>query len=183
MHTSSNHLYTNCTKQSKPITVRQVALDAVLHPSRSPTPEPTLPTHAEEQRALRDETIKAFHTAVGGDDDSDDDLLVLREKTKDELEAEEEEYKAYLEKHVGEDLRDLVSINGDVEEEEAGSQGDDEEENEKAKGKKKDKKSKSEKEKKKASKGEDRKKNKKSKAEEDQEFLMKCVPFPILLSL
>ncbi|KAJ2918313.1 hypothetical protein MD484_g2130, partial [Candolleomyces efflorescens] len=158
--------------KSKPVTVRQVALDAVLNPSRTPTPEPTLPTHVEEQRALRDETIKAFHTAVAGDDDSDDDLLVLREKTKDELEAEEEEYKAYLEKHVGEDLLDLVSLNGDAEEEEPGSQGDDEDE--KAKGKKKDKKSKKDKEKKKASKGEDKKK-KKSKAEEDQEFLMNYI--------
>lgn len=52
-------------------------------------------THQEEQ----DELKEAFKVAAGTvDDDSDDgdDLLIKREKTAEELEAEEEEYKEYL---------------------------------------------------------------------------------------
>ncbi|KAG0708658.1 KRI1-like family C-terminal-domain-containing protein [Suillus ampliporus] len=76
--------------------------------SRSPTPEPYIPTHTEEQRQLRDETRAAFHTAV--DESDDDGLLVPREKTKDELEHEEEEYREYLKHAVGEDLAGLVVV-------------------------------------------------------------------------
>ncbi|KAJ3562427.1 hypothetical protein NP233_g9583 [Leucocoprinus birnbaumii] len=39
----------------------------------------------------------------------DDDLLVLREKTKDEQEREEEEYRAYLEREVG-DLKGIIGV-------------------------------------------------------------------------
>jgi protein KRI1 len=45
-----------------------------------------------------------------GDDDYDDDLLVPREKTKDEMEREEEEYREFLQTEVGEDLADLVTV-------------------------------------------------------------------------
>lgn len=39
---------------------------------------------------------------------SDDDLLIPRLRTRDEVELEEEEYMAFLEREVGEDLRNLV---------------------------------------------------------------------------
>ncbi|KAJ8076653.1 Kinetochore protein Spc24 [Marasmius tenuissimus] len=95
--------------KSKPVTIRQVALEAALDAgSRSPSPEPRPFTHAEEQQLLRDETIAAFH----GDDGEDegDDFLVPREKTKDEQEQEEEEYRTFLERNVGTDLKDLVTV-------------------------------------------------------------------------
>ena len=76
--------------------------------SRSPSPRPL--THEEEQRALRDETIAAFHHSVDNQNDDADDLLVLREKTKDELEQEEEEYRTFLEREVGTNLADLVTV-------------------------------------------------------------------------
>src|ERR1700731_611025 len=101
--------------KSKPVTIRQVALESALHPdSRSASPEPE--THAEEQRALQDETIAAFHTALRGDDgngvedDDDDTLLVPREKTKDEMEKEEEEYREFLQREVGGDLETLITV-------------------------------------------------------------------------
>ena len=113
-------------------------------------------THAQEQEALRDETIAAFHTAVdGAESDEEDDLLVPREKTKDELEREEEEYQEFLKREVGTDLRELITI-------EEGSSSLLLEEPEVEKKGKREKKSKKSKE-----------KSKKSKAEEDQEFLMK----------
>ena len=141
--------------------MRQVALENALdRGSRTPSPEPV--THVEEQRALRDETIAAFHTAVDSADD-EDDLLIPREKTKDELEREEEEYRTFLEREVGEDLSHLVSV-----ESAAGTSAAvkaDAEEEESPKKKKK--------ENKKAEKVQD--KGRKSKEEEDHEFLMKCV--------
>jgi protein KRI1 len=94
--------------ESKPVTLRQVALESALNPeSRSPSPEP-LP-HDEEQRALREETIAAFHHAVN-DQDNDDGLFVPRDRTKDEQQWEEEEYKAFLEREVGGDLQTLITV-------------------------------------------------------------------------
>jgi hypothetical protein len=75
--------------------------------SRSPSPEPL--THVQEQATLRKETISAFHTATTGNNDDEDDLLVPREKTKDEQDREEEEYRAFLEHEVG-DLKDIIAI-------------------------------------------------------------------------
>lgn len=94
--------------------------------SNSRSPSPSLPTHAEEQRALRSETISAFHAAVDAPSEEDEDdlaggLLTLREKTKDELERQEEEYRAYLEREVGADIRSLVRIEGDEETSGSGS--------------------------------------------------------------
>ncbi|TEB38070.1 hypothetical protein FA13DRAFT_1785905 [Coprinellus micaceus] len=147
--------------KSKPVTIRQQNLDAVLHGSRSPSPEPAAPTHVQEQEALRSETIKAFETAVG---DDNDDFLVPREKTRDEVELEEEEYKTFLEKHVGDDLKDIIQIEPRTAEEEEGSQADEEEDGEKRKDtKKKDKKKK------------DKGKARKNKEEEDQEFLLNYI--------
>ncbi|KAI6168731.1 KRI1-like family C-terminal-domain-containing protein [Pisolithus thermaeus] len=103
--------------QSKPLTIRQAALAAVLEddgaPSRSPSPQPF--THVEEQSILQSETRAAFHSALDScalDDDDEDDFLVPRSRTQDEIEKEEEEYKAFLEREVGEELRELIT--GDV---------------------------------------------------------------------
>ncbi|PBK96588.1 hypothetical protein ARMGADRAFT_923986 [Armillaria gallica] len=94
------------TKQSKPVTLRQVVLESTLNPtSRSPSPELT---HVEAQHELRKETIAAFHE--GDADRDDDDLLVPREKTKDEQEEEEEEYRDFLQREVGGDLNELVTL-------------------------------------------------------------------------
>jgi protein KRI1 len=99
--------------QSRPITMRQVALKSALNAtSRSPSPQP-LP-HVEEQHALRSETIAVFHNAVMDDDDDDDDLLIPREKTTDEMGKEEEEYREFLAREVGEDLEGLITIEEDV---------------------------------------------------------------------
>ncbi|EPQ55289.1 Krr1-domain-containing protein [Gloeophyllum trabeum ATCC 11539] len=131
--------------KSKPLTIRQQALDAVLNPSRSPSrsPSPEV-THVEEQKALRDETVSAFHHAIKDDDDSD--ILVPREKTQDELEREEEEYREFLQREVG-DIRELVMI----------EPAEEEVRNEKEQEKKMSK------------------KGKKSKENEDQEFLMNYI--------
>lgn len=91
--------------------LRQVNLESNLNPDYSHSPSPKPLTHIEEQRALRDETIAAFHPSVGNDGaDDTDDLLVLREKTRDEVEKEEEEYRAFLETQVGTNLEDLVTV-------------------------------------------------------------------------
>lgn len=97
--------------QSKPLTLQQQKVQSLLSP-RSPSPTPQRPTHVEEQRALRDETINAFHLAVSGDGDGDGDLLTLREKSKDELEHQEE-YRAFLEREVG-DVESLVRITNNL---------------------------------------------------------------------
>lgn len=150
--------------------MRQHALASVLNPSsRSPSPEPL--THVAEQAALRKETISAFHDAVTepkhSDAEDDDDFLVPREKTKDEIEREEEEYRQFLEREVGEDLKEIVTLEtgalgGDA-------TGDDEVKEEGQEKKKKKKKKKEAKE-------------KKSKEEEDQEFLLKCVSIYLCVS-
>ncbi|KAF9442814.1 hypothetical protein P691DRAFT_779207 [Macrolepiota fuliginosa MF-IS2] len=149
----------------KPVTLRQAALEAQLNSSRSPSPEPL--THVQEQQELQKETISAFHAATGGGVvDDDDDLLVPREKTKDEQEQEEEEYRAYLEREVG-DLRDIIGDN-DVKVKAKDEPVDhDSEEGGKKKRKKKKKSGKEED-------GVTTLKNQKSK-EEDQEFLMNYI--------
>lgn len=157
-------------RQSKPVTLRQEKLAAELaFASRTPSLDPEAPkplTHVQEQRKLRDETVAAFHIAVSGDA-SEDDLLVPREKSKDELQREEEEYQEFLRREVGEDLHQLIEVDQDVIgiHENAPGEGD-------SGGKKKKKKDKG-KEKEKA-KG--RSKTKEDKEKEDQEFLMKLVP-------
>lgn len=88
--------------------MRQAHMQSALEDtSRSPSPEPI--THAEEQRALRSETIAAFQTAVD-EDDEEDGLLVPREKTLDEREREEEEYRDFLQREVGVDLKDIITV-------------------------------------------------------------------------
>lgn len=132
--------------------MRQVALESALNQtSRSPSPEP-LP-HVEEQRALRSETIAAFRGAA--DEEEDDDLLIPREKSKDEIEKEEEEYREFLAREVGEDLEKLVVIEEGAINAGESEQGEHKEEGKKSKKKSKDK-----------GKG-------KAKQETEQEFLMK----------
>jgi protein KRI1 len=107
---------------------------------------------------LREETIAAFHKSVqqGEGEEEDDGLLVPREKTKDEMEREEEEYRAFLEREVGNDLTDLVTV------EEVGARDSNLEEPAPKKGKR--------------SKEKDKRKRKEApKQETDQEFLMKLV--------
>ena len=55
-----------------------------------------------------------FHNAVGDDQSGDEALLVPREKTKDEIEKEDEEYREFLEREVGGDLEMLVTIDADT---------------------------------------------------------------------
>ncbi|KAJ3508823.1 hypothetical protein NLJ89_g5548 [Agrocybe chaxingu] len=163
--------------KSKPVTIRQANLESMLHGSRSPSPEaddgPQPLTHVQEQENLRKETIAAFHDAVG--DEDGDDFLIPREKTKDEQEREEEEYRAFLEREVG-DLRELVSVDGDRDDDEVQVEEGQEEEGEKEgePRKKKKKKSKS-KDTADQQEGTSSGKRKKKKAEEDQEFLMNYI--------
>lgn len=87
-------------------------------------------------------------------------MLVPREKTKDELEHEEEEYREYLRHAVGQDLEGLIL----VENSEIGAEAEKFEEGASEKKKSKTKK-----------KGKEAKGM--SKQEADQEFLMKSVIF------
>lgn len=139
----------------------------MLHGSRSQSPENDFPrplTHVDEQEVLRKETIAAFHNAIP--EGEGDDFLVLREKTKDELEMEEEEYRAFLEREVG-NLRELVELDGDAHgrlvETTVGAEGD-------SGGKAEEK---NERKKKKRGKNDGGVDRKETKAEEDQDFLMK----------
>ncbi|KAH9856796.1 KRI1-like family C-terminal-domain-containing protein [Lenzites betulinus] len=145
--------------KSKPLTLRQHAIASALDDaaSRSPSPQPL--THFEEQEKLRSETIAAFHASVPvKDEEEEEDFLVPREKTKDEIEREAEEYRAYLQREVGEDLSGLVTIDEDV----AGVlNGDDDTDNDRPK--------------KKAKKEKKEKQSGKSKQEADQEFLMNYI--------
>ena len=149
----------------------------MLNPSRTPPPpevEQQHPlTHVEEQEILRRETIAAFQGAV--DNQAEDDFLIPREKTQDEREREEEEYRAFLEREVG-DLREVVSVDGLGNDEKSVKEEVVENEDEKA--------TQVEKKRKKAKKAKDERftnnellngKQKKNKAEKDQEFLMKYV--------
>jgi len=101
--------------QSKPLTIKQHALNSVLNPqSRSTSPAPPVQTYAQGQEALRSETIALFRTAVEADSDTDD-LLIPREKTRDEIEQEEEEYQQFLWREVGNDIGGLLTIDEGIE--------------------------------------------------------------------
>jgi protein KRI1 len=152
----------------------------MLNPSRTPPPEDEqYPlTHVEEQEVLRRETIAAFHGAV--DNQAEDDFLIPREKTQDEREREEEAYRAFLEREVG-DLREVVSVDGLGNDQE--SVKEEVVENEDAKDKhveKKKKKTKKAKDDRDANNELSNGKQKNTNAEKDQEFLMKYVNNTIL---
>lgn len=161
--------------KSKPLTIRQAALAAALEdgeaPSRSPSPPPL--THVEEQSILQSEMRAVFHSAVDSlnkGDDVEDDLLIPRSRTRDEVEQEEEEYKAFLEREVGEELRELIT--GDV-----GNTTDRDQEIASSKEDQVDKKDrmKRKKEKLDAKGDKESKKSKKSKEDEDHEFLLNYI--------
>ena len=149
----------------------------MLNPSRTPSPEAEQHplTHVEEQEIIRKETIAAFHGAV--DNQDEDNFLIPREKTQGEREREEEEYRAFLEREVG-DLREVVSVDdlGDEEKsvrEEGQENGDGKDAGaEKRKKKKKSIKSKDQRD---PNNEPPNGKQKQTKAEKDQEFLMKYV--------
>ena len=169
-------------KEDKPLTLPEQRLAAALDTaasSRSASPSPQPPTHAEEQAALRAETVAAFHAGTVADDvdgevvnqEQQGGLFTLREKTRDEVEAEEAEYRAYLEREVGplEKILDLGE-EGKTEGEVRLQEDDDKRalpaEVETGKKKKKKKKGRES--------GEERK-------ETDQDFLIKCVRrFPVI---
>jgi protein KRI1 len=100
---------TKKAKAKKPVTLPEQRLAAELDVSttRSSSPEALSPppTHVAEQVALRAETIAAFHANDADAGDAEEEveggLFTLREKTRDELELEEAEYRAYLEREVG----------------------------------------------------------------------------------
>ena len=146
------------------------ALDDASSSSRSPSPPPA-PTHAEEQAALRAETIAAFHESAAADgemvkrEQEEGGLFILRERTRDEVEREEAEYRAYLEREVGPlenilDLGEKGKIVGEVRRQEDDDKHAHAAEAEAGKKKKKKKKG--------GKSGEESK-------ETDQEFLIKCV--------
>ena len=96
------------TKSNKPVTLHEQRLAAALDVStRSSSPEAPSPppTHVAEQAALRAETIAAFHSSAAdmgyAEQQEEGGLFTLREKTSDEVEQEEAEYRAYLEREVG----------------------------------------------------------------------------------
>jgi len=72
-----------------------MAVDALLHPSLDEEP---VPTHAEEQAALRAETISAFRSAATAD--GEEDLLMLRNPADD---MDSTAYRQFLLETVGED--------------------------------------------------------------------------------
>ncbi|KAF8953200.1 KRI1-like family C-terminal-domain-containing protein [Flammula alnicola] len=169
---------TKSKSKSKPVTLRQVNLEAMLNASRSPSPEEERRplTHAEEQEALRKETIAAFHGAVA--ETGDDEFLIPREKTKDEREREEEEYRTFLEREVG-DLRELVSVDGNDDSEEEhrinGEVDEGEQKEEKKEGASNEPKKKKKKKTKKLAGGGEPETVKKTKAEKDQDFLLNYI--------
>jgi protein KRI1 len=102
---------TKKAKSDKPVTLHEQRLAAALDiaTTRSSSPEapspPPPPTHVAEQAALRTETIAAFHSGAAdtgyAERQEEGGLFTLREKTRDEVEQEEAEYRAYLEREVG----------------------------------------------------------------------------------
>lgn len=80
-------------------------------------PETIIPlSHVQEERALRDEVTKAFHTAIAGDDEEDEDgFLVRREKTDTERDEDKEAYRRFLLANGGgeEQVRELLGLGGD----------------------------------------------------------------------
>ncbi|WBW70907.1 ribosome biogenesis protein Kri1 [Schizosaccharomyces osmophilus] len=74
-------------------------------------PRSEVPTHVEEQEQLRKETIQAFHTSRDEDENSHEndgeeeeeegeDFLKRKEKSKDDVEADEKAYERFLLEHA-----------------------------------------------------------------------------------
>jgi protein KRI1 len=158
-------------KSNKPVTLHEqrlaAALDVATTRSSSPEVPSPPPTHVAEQAALRAETIAAFHSSAADtgytEQQEEGGLFTLREKTKDEVEQEEAEYRAYLEREVG-PLEKILDIGEEQKAEERILRKEEEDMHvplgEADSGKKKKKKGKKIAEKREAT---------------DQEFLIKCV--------
>jgi protein KRI1 len=146
------------------------ALDVATKRSASPEAPSPPPTHVAEQATLRAETIAAFHVNVGardantGDAEEEGGLFTLREKTRDEVELEEAEYRAYLEREVG-PLETILDFGEEGKVEDVMRPQEDED----VHGHPGDAGSRKKKKKKKGGKIEEERK------ETDQEFLIKCV--------
>lgn len=106
-------------EKTKALTIKQHALNSVLNPATSRSPSPAPFTYAREQEELKKETVAVFKNAVAASDDEDDedDFLVPREKTKDEIVREEEEYREFLQREIGPnvDIRELITVEDDTE--------------------------------------------------------------------
>ncbi|KAI0048814.1 hypothetical protein FA95DRAFT_997648 [Auriscalpium vulgare] len=154
-------------KSSKPLTLPAHRLAAAINEESTSSDEDDAPrvlTHAEEQEQLRAETIAAFGTNGAARDEEeeekdDDALFTLREKTKDEIEEEQEAYRQYLEREVG-GLEDLVEVDAAPVDGEVKREDGDEVVKEKKKKKKK---------------GKGKGKEKEEVKETDQEFLLNYI--------
>ncbi|KAG8816368.1 hypothetical protein FRC19_000412 [Serendipita sp. 401] len=106
-------------EKTKTLTIKQHALNSILDPNGSRTPSPAPLTYAKEQEILKKETVQAFKSAVvSGSEDSDEDgFLVPREKTKGEIEQEQEEYRAVLQREIGPnvDIKELITVDEGIE--------------------------------------------------------------------
>lgn len=165
---------TKKVKSNKPVTLHEqrlaAALDVATTRSSSPEAPSPPPTHVAEQAALRAETIAAFHSSAAdkghAEQQEEGGLFTLREKTRDEVEQEEAEYRAYLEREVG-PLEKILDL-GEEEKAEGRILRKEEEDMHAPLGE-----------------ADSRKKNKRKKGkkvvekreETDQEFLMRCVHF------
>ncbi|KAJ9099775.1 hypothetical protein QFC21_003773 [Naganishia friedmannii] len=82
-------------------------------------PETIIPlTHVQEERALREEVTKAFHTAIGDNEvkeEDDDGFLVKKDRTDTEKDVEKEEYRRFLLANGGgeDEVRKLLGLGGD----------------------------------------------------------------------
>ncbi|KAI5475361.1 KRR1 interacting protein 1 [Pseudohyphozyma bogoriensis] len=94
------------TKASKPVLLKDYQRARLIadptgdSQADQPSASDFLPTFAQEERALRAETKRAF-LGGGSDEEEEDDLLVPREKTQDEAEREEKDYQKFLKENVG----------------------------------------------------------------------------------
>ncbi|KAG8771667.1 hypothetical protein FRC15_003269 [Serendipita sp. 397] len=106
-------------EKTKTLTIKQHALNSILDPNGSRTPSPAPLTYAKEQEMLKRETVQAFKSAVAsGSEDSDEDgFLVPREKTRGEIEQEQEEYRAFLQREIGPnvDIKELITVDEGIE--------------------------------------------------------------------
>jgi protein KRI1 len=68
-------------------------------------------THVQEERALREEVTKAFHTAIPGQDEEVDDFLVTKDEvTVDDVQAKK--YREFLLEQAGgeEGVREILGM-------------------------------------------------------------------------
>lgn len=95
---------------SAPVKLKDYQLKSLLNESNNIQEEgkesSRIMTNEEEFKALKAETIAAFHSAVpdenvGEENDDDDELLTLRTKSQKEKDSEDKDYKKFLDEVVG----------------------------------------------------------------------------------